>query len=189
MLPEFKRACSMTPRPPTLGPTWQSRTRRKTASKSEILFPARNRRRSFQPCHSLPSANFAFETGDKTETMRDLFVVLKNPELSSYYQPASLPIAVLVLHPMSFWTKACHLLPPQPNPSCSIGLPIKTLPEAEATWDWMVKHSLTNRKVRSRLRYLPLSNDASCSRGRMAPRPSENRYLLSSSELGFQRRL
>jgi hypothetical protein len=92
------------------------------------------------------AANFAFQTGDNAETLRDLSVVLKNPELSSYYQPAFLTYSRLGAPIQELLDKGVPPIATAAEPFLQYWMGDKKLPEAEATWNWMVQHSLTNEK-------------------------------------------
>jgi len=91
-------------------------------------------------------ANFAFQTGDKAETMRDLSVVLRNPDLSSYYPAAFLTYSRLDTTMEELLEKGVPTLSTAAEPFLQFWMDDKRLPEAKATWTWMIQHSLTTEK-------------------------------------------
>jgi hypothetical protein len=92
------------------------------------------------------AANFAFETGDKTETVRDLSTILRNPELTSYYQPAFLTYSRLDMPIEELLDSGVPAMATAAEPFLQFWIDDRKVPEAKATWNWMVKHSLTSEK-------------------------------------------
>ena len=92
------------------------------------------------------AANFAFQTGDKAATMRDLSTILRNPELTSYYQPAFLTYSRLDTPIEELLAKGVPPLATVAEPFLQFWMDDRKVPEAKATWNWMVQHSLTNDK-------------------------------------------
>jgi hypothetical protein len=92
------------------------------------------------------AANFAFQMGDKAETMRDLSVVLRNPELPSYYQSVFLTYSRLDVPITELLNKGVPALSTAAEPFLQFWMDDKKVPQAKATWNWMLQHSLTNEK-------------------------------------------
>ena len=98
------------------------------------------------PAMLFRAANFAFQIGDKAEIMRDLSVVLRNPELPSYYQAAFLTYSRLDVPIQELLGKGVPAIATAAEPFLQFWMEDKKRPEAKATWNWMVKHSLTTEK-------------------------------------------
>ncbi len=92
------------------------------------------------------AANFAFELGDKQETLHDLSEVLRNPELFSYYPAAFLTYSRMDLPIDELLDKGIPPIATAAEPFLQFWIEDKKVPEAKATWAWMVKHSLTGEK-------------------------------------------
>jgi tetratricopeptide (TPR) repeat protein len=128
------------------------------------------------------AANFAFQTGDKAEVMKDLSAVLRDPDLTSYYQPAFLTYSRLDT-PIENLLE--HGVPPiitAAEPFLQFWIDDRKVPEATATWNWMVKHSLTTEKTEGSYVSLLVENnqiDAAAAEWRRAnPKQSAHYQVL-----------
>ena len=136
------------------------------------------------------AANFAFERGDTEETLHDLSDVLRNPELFSYYPAAFLTYSRLDLPIDQLLDKGVPPLATAAEPFLQFWIEDKKVPEAKATWNWMVKHSLTSEKSTGEYTtFLVANHEGGRGCGRVAPRQPKNRGSLSVRQLGFQRQL
>ncbi len=90
------------------------------------------------------AANYAFETGDKSETIRDLSTVLKNPELTTYYPPAFLTYSRLDMPIEELLAKGVPPITTAAEPFLQFWMEDNKVPETKAVWNWMVKHGLTS---------------------------------------------
>jgi tetratricopeptide (TPR) repeat protein len=93
------------------------------------------------------AANFAFLMGDKSETMRDLSVVLRDPELPSYYPAVFLTYSRLDATMDELLDKGVPPISSAAEPFLQFWMDDKKVPEAKATWTWMVQHNLTSEKA------------------------------------------
>ncbi len=91
-------------------------------------------------------ANFSFEVGDNAEIMRDLSTVLRNPDLASYYPAAFLTYSRLDLPIEELLEKGVPAMSSAAEPLLTFWMDDKRIAEAKATWNWMVRHSLTTEK-------------------------------------------
>jgi hypothetical protein len=92
------------------------------------------------------AANFAFQTDDKAEIMRDLSTVLRNPELTNYYQLAFLTYSRTDMPIEEMLDNGVPAISTAAEPFLQFWIDEKKVPQAMATWNWMVKHSLTTEK-------------------------------------------
>jgi tetratricopeptide (TPR) repeat protein len=92
------------------------------------------------------AANFAFQTGDNAEIMRDLSTVLRNPDLTNYYQPVFLTYSRLDIPIEEMLDKGVPVVSTAAEPLLQFWIDEKKVPEATATWNWMMQHSLTTEK-------------------------------------------
>ena len=86
------------------------------------------------------------QLGDKAETMRDLSVVLRNPELPNYYQSVFLTYSRLGTPMGELLNEGVPALSTAAEPFLQFWMEDKKIPQAQATWNWMLRHSLTNEK-------------------------------------------
>lgn len=98
------------------------------------------------PAMLFRASNFAFETGNKPEILRDLSAILKNPELASYYPAAFLTYSRLDMPVEELLDKGVPAISTAAEPFLQFWMDDKKIPEAQATWTWMVQHSLTSEK-------------------------------------------
>jgi len=92
------------------------------------------------------AANFAFQMGDKAETLHDLSAVLRNPELASYYPAAFLTYSRLDVPINELLEKGVPATTTAAEPFLQFWMEDKKITEAKTTWNWMVQHSLTTEK-------------------------------------------
>jgi tetratricopeptide (TPR) repeat protein len=90
------------------------------------------------------AANYAFQTGDRDEVLRDLAAVLKDPELTGYYDAAFLTYSRLGAPIDELLDKGMPPLTTAAEPFLQFWMDDNKVPEAKATWAWMLKRSLTN---------------------------------------------
>jgi hypothetical protein len=95
------------------------------------------------PAILLRAANFAFLTGDPAAVLRDLSVILRNPDLTSYYQAAFLTYSRLGVSINELLEKGIPPVTTAAEPFLRFWMDGNSQPEAAATWHWMVQHSLT----------------------------------------------
>jgi len=95
------------------------------------------------PAILLRAANFAFLTSDHEAAFKDLSTVLRNPDLTSYYGPAFLTYSRLGLPISELLEKGIPPLTTAAEPFLQFWIQGNSQPEAAATWQWMVQHSLT----------------------------------------------
>jgi len=92
------------------------------------------------------AANFAFQTGDRAETMRNLSAILRNPDLESYYQAAFLTYSRLGAPIEELLDKGIPPVSTAAEPFLQFWMDDNKVAEANAAWKWMVKRSLTSEK-------------------------------------------
>ncbi len=92
------------------------------------------------------AANFSFLTGEKADTMRDLQLVLRNPELASYYPAVFLTYSRLGVSLPELLDKAVPPVSTAAEPFLQFWMDDKHVPEAKETWNWMVQRSLTSER-------------------------------------------
>ena len=92
------------------------------------------------------AANFAFQMGDKAETLRDLSSILRNPELPNYYPAVFVTYSRLDTPMQELLSKGVPPISSAAEPFLQFWIQDKKIPEATATWHWMVQHSLTTEK-------------------------------------------
>ena len=90
------------------------------------------------------AANYAFQTGDRDEVLHDLAAVLKNPELTTYYDAAFVTYSRLGAPIDELLDKGVPAITSAAEPFLQFWMEDNKLPEAKATWAWMLRHSLTN---------------------------------------------
>ena len=98
------------------------------------------------PAMLFRAANFAFETGNKAEILRDLSTILRNPDLASYYPAAFLTYSRLDMPIQELLDKGVPVASTAAEPFLQFWMEDKKIPEAQATWSWMVQHSLASEK-------------------------------------------
>jgi len=92
------------------------------------------------------AANFAFATGDQAETLRDLAVILQNPDLTNYYQPAFLTYSRLGAPLEEVLNEGIPAVPFAAEPFLQFWMDDNKVREATDTWNWMLRHSLTSER-------------------------------------------
>jgi tetratricopeptide (TPR) repeat protein len=92
------------------------------------------------------AANFAFLAGDRAETLRDLAAILRNPDLGNYYQPAFLTYSRLGAPMEEVLNQGIPVTPFAAEPFLQFWMDDNKVPEATATWNWMLIHSLTTER-------------------------------------------
>jgi hypothetical protein len=90
------------------------------------------------------AANYAFQTGDRDEVLHDLAAVLKDPELTGYYDAAFLTYSRLGAPIDELLDKGMPPVATAVEPFLQFWMDDNKVPEAKATWLWMLKHALTN---------------------------------------------
>jgi hypothetical protein len=89
------------------------------------------------------AANFAFQTGDGDTVMSDLSRILRNPELTNYYQSAFVTYSRLGVPIHELLDKGIPPVSSAAEPFLQFWMEDNKVAEAAATWQWMVEHSLT----------------------------------------------
>jgi tetratricopeptide (TPR) repeat protein len=93
------------------------------------------------------AANFAFLTGDRGAVMQDLSAILRNPDLTDYYQPAFLTYSRLGAPTNELLEKGIPPVSTAAEAFLQFWMGENRLAEAGATWRWMVERSLTTENA------------------------------------------
>lgn len=137
----------------------------------------------FNPAILFRAANFAFLTGDREATMHDLSIILRNPELLQYFEPAFLTYSRLDVPITELLDKGIPPVTQTAEQFLAFWMQGNQVPEAKATWDWMTKHSLTTEKSGGTyITFLVRNNDidAAAREWRRAnPKSSSNYQILN----------
>ncbi len=87
------------------------------------------------------TANFDFQSGDETGTLKNLSAILKNPDLISYYESAFLTYSRMGLPIEQVLEQG---IPPNSAAAAAFlrfWVNSSKLPEAKAVWKWLLKHA------------------------------------------------
>ncbi len=88
------------------------------------------------------AANFAFLLGDRAAVLRYLWALLKNPDFTGYYEAAFLTYSRLGEPIDELLEKGIPAVATAAEPFLEFWMNDNQLPQAAATWQWMVKHAL-----------------------------------------------
>jgi hypothetical protein len=147
ILPEFKRALAMDP---ASAYAWADLAETEYDADQLALAKYCFRRAVAagpgNPAILFRAANFAFETGDPHGTLQDLSVILRNPDLETYYQPAFLTYRRMDAPIEELLDLGIPPLSTAADPFLQFWMDDNKVPEATAVWNWMVLHSLTGEK-------------------------------------------
>ena len=93
------------------------------------------------------AANFEFQTGDERAGLKNLSAILRNPELSDYYQPAFLTYRRMNLSLDEILNAGIPKVSTAAEPFLDFWIKDNRASEAAQTWKWMADNGLSTDKA------------------------------------------